>query len=613
MADEDNNGSEARIEELIKLFGQLSGDSSDDSDQTASGTDGDDLIATGAGDDTISGGLGDDTLYGAEGNDEIHGGSGEDVIGGGEGDDLLYGGEGSDALFGGSGNDTLYGGSVGGGGSERVTITFEGSTAAYENSLGFYVVDPETGEISDVQMAFENASPEGDDPVSGGGDLIPGTSSYSFDVPKGAEIGAFLVSDGNSLNDYDALGSGQLAFLDGDGNPATLDDTAPKLYHIADDGTKTALDGDTYHSAGFGGNTKLNPDGEVHIKGFSDNGSDSWTFGFEDKKNLGDEDYDDTLFTVDMGDTGATFLNPDFDATGHVDDPDTTDLLVGGSGDDEIHTGEGAGYGFGGEGDDSIYAGGGDTVDGGENTDTLFVKNPDKIVDQDVKQNGSDDEGNPSFDGHFEYEDGSKLSFESIEKIVPCFTPGTSIATPEGEKAVESLRVGDKVITRDNGIQEIRWIGHRRMDWGALQANPHLKPILIRRGSLGNDLPERDMIVSPQHRMLVANDRTALYFEEHEVLVAAKHLRDHRGVCDFDSMGTTYVHFMCDRHEVVLSNGAWSETFQPGDYTLKGMGNAQRLELFEIFPELDDKAGREGYRAARKTLRRHEARLLALS
>ena len=67
---------------------------------------------------------------------------------------------------------------------------------------------------------------------------------------------------------------------------------------------------------------------------------------------------------------------------------------------------------------------------------------------------------------------------------------------------------------------------------------------------------------------------------------------------------------MFDRHEVVLSNGAWTESFQPGDYTLKGMGNAQRKEIFELFPELKTEAGLEDYTAARRTLKRHEAQLL---
>jgi hypothetical protein len=132
----------------------------------------------------------------------------------------------------------------------------------------------------------------------------------------------------------------------------------------------------------------------------------------------------------------------------------------------------------------------------------------------------------------------------------------------------------------------------------------------VQAGSLGHDLPERDMMVSPNHRLLVANDRTALYFDEHEVLVAAKHLISGQGVQAIDAAGISYIHFMCERHEVVLSNGAWTETFQPGDFTLKGMGNAQRSEIFDLFPELKTVTGLENYSAARKTLKRHEAALL---
>jgi len=108
----------------------------------------------------------------------------------------------------------------------------------------------------------------------------------------------------------------------------------------------------------------------------------------------------------------------------------------------------------------------------------------------------------------------------------------------------------------------------------------------------------------------VANERTALYFDEHEVLVAAKHVVNNRGIHAVESMGTTYIHFMFDHHEVVLSNGTWTESFQPGDVTLKGMGNSQRSEIFELFPELQTAEGVEGYAAARKTLKRHEAALL---
>lgn len=194
---------------------------------------------------------------------------------------------------------------------------------------------------------------------------------------------------------------------------------------------------------------------------------------------------------------------------------------------------------------------------------------------------------------------------------IACFTPGTKIATVKGEVQIEKLVVGDKVVTRDNGVQEIRWVGNKKIDWRIMTAYPHLKPVLVRQGSLGNDLPERDMMVSPNHRVLVENARTALQFDEPEVLVAAKHLIGGMAVRSIDSIGTTYIHFLFDRHEVVLSDGIWTESFQPTDTTLKGFGNSQRAEIFEIFPDLATPEGRATFGPARKILTKKEASLLA--
>ncbi len=193
---------------------------------------------------------------------------------------------------------------------------------------------------------------------------------------------------------------------------------------------------------------------------------------------------------------------------------------------------------------------------------------------------------------------------------MPCFTPGTSIATPRGEHLVEELALGDQIITRENGIQQIRWIGRISLGAKELAANPHLKPVLIQKGALGNGLPERDMLVSPNHRILVANDRTALYFEDEEALVAAKHLVNNLGVHRMDTMATSYVHFLFDRHEMVLSNGAWTESFQPEDQSLKGVGNSQRTEIFQLFPELKIRHGQGDYDTPRNRRKKHDVRLV---
>lgn len=281
------------------------------------------------------------------------------------------------------------------------------------------------------------------------------------------------------------------------------------------------------------------------------------------------------------------------------------DHLLGGTGEDVLTGGEGEDCVEGGDDRDIIHGGVGDRVDGGsggDDWDTLVVDGDD--VDH-IEYTSEDQE-----DGIVHYNDGGTLHFKDIEKIVPCFTPGTRILTLRGEVAVESLQLGDKVVTRDNGAQEIRWIGEKNLSGKQAANQPHLHPILIRKGALGHNLPERDMMVSPNHRMLLANERTTLMFEEPEVLVAAKHLIDGKGVQKIASVNITYIHMMFDQHEVVLSDGSWSESFQPGDYSLRGIDQEQRNEIFELFPELSESQGLENYAGARRSLRAREAALL---
>lgn len=195
--------------------------------------------------------------------------------------------------------------------------------------------------------------------------------------------------------------------------------------------------------------------------------------------------------------------------------------------------------------------------------------------------------------------------------FVPCFTPGAMIATPKGEVAVENLRVGDRVFTRDHGIQDIAWVGGRKLTAAELAKTPSYQPVMVRAGSLGPNLPETDLLLSPNHKLLMSGRDNELYFEENEVLVAAKHITHLKGV-DFveAASGIEYIHMMFAQHEVILSNGAWTESFQPGDYSMRGVGSSQRKELEYLFPELATKDGVDGYSAARTTLRRHEAKLI---
>lgn len=165
-----------------------------------------------------------------------------------------------------------------------------------------------------------------------------------------------------------------------------------------------------------------------------------------------------------------------------------------------------------------------------------------------------------------------------------CFSAGTLIATPEGEVAVETLAVGDLVLTLDHGAQPIRWIGGAEID---LIKTPNMRPIRIRAGALGEALPFTDLLVSPQHRVLVRSKIAQRMFDTDEVLVAAKQLLALDVIELVENMvRIAYYHFLFDRHQVVFSNGAQTESLFTGPEALKSVGRAARDEIFALFPEL---------------------------
>ena len=171
--------------------------------------------------------------------------------------------------------------------------------------------------------------------------------------------------------------------------------------------------------------------------------------------------------------------------------------------------------------------------------------------------------------------------------FMTCFTPGAMIETPEGPRAVETLVPGDWVRTKDNGAQKIVWVGRRSLSAQDLAANEALWPIRIRAGALGRGLPKRDLLVSPQHRMLVVSRIAERMFGRAEVLVAAKHLVGLPGIEQVsDCDGIEYLHFMCAKHEVVFAEGAATETLLAAEQALRTMSRSARAEIAALFPEL---------------------------
>ena len=145
-------------------------------------------------------------------------------------------------------------------------------------------------------------------------------------------------------------------------------------------------------------------------------------------------------------------------------------------------------------------------------------------------------------------------------------------------------------MTRDNGLQPLRWIGLNHIDAARLAAEPDLAPIRIAAGALGAGMPQRDLIVSPLHRVLVRSDIAEQLTGHREVLVAARALVGCAGI-EIMAEATTadYVHILFDRHEIVLSEGAETESFFIGPANAQTMPQVQ--EIRRLFPELFDAEG----------------------
>ncbi|MEW2911245.1 Hint domain-containing protein [Leisingera sp. JC11] len=196
------------------------------------------------------------------------------------------------------------------------------------------------------------------------------------------------------------------------------------------------------------------------------------------------------------------------------------------------------------------------------------------------------------------------------ETGVICFTPGTLIATPGGPKRVEQLREGEKVQTRDNGAQEILWIGSRRITGARLYVMPRLRPIRIHAGALGIDRPEQELLVSPDHRMLLRGSRVRALFNTPDVLVAASDLANGSTIQpDTSVREITYIHLMLANHQVLWANGVETESFHPSNASLTALSGSDRARLFGLLPELERNPLSYGAHA-RRNLNTSEAAIL---
>ena len=519
-----------------------------------------------------------------------------------------------------AGNDTVSGNTItagpGGDSTDQAggsaLITIPGPVLRFEI---IYSNGGTAGQVLNITNVHFDARPVDNDTVfaGNGNDTIDG--GWGDDLLYG-EAGADSILGGLGNDTVDG-GTGADYIDGGDGNDSLFGGSGNSADTILGGAGNDTIDG------GDGNDSLLGGAGADSILGGT--GAD-YVDGGTEADYIAGGDGDDSLF----GGAGA------FSDT--IDGGAGNDTIDGGDGDDSLLGGDGADSILGGAGNDTLTGGtGADTMTGGLGNDRFTGLDLGDVVD------GSEDPGNTDLDvldlfgsgwtkantniifSTPDHENGTvqfldvngnvigTMSFSNIETIVPCFTPGTLIDTDRGPVRVEDLAVGDRILTLDHGYQALRWVGRRDLTPEELARNPQLRPVLVSKDAFGPGFPERDLRVSPQHRLLLSGARAELVAGETEVLAPALHLLGMAGIVrDAAAAGVTYLHLFFDQHEIVRSDGMWSESFQPAAATLGGMETGQRDELLTLFPELCI-TGPAGYPAARSTVKRHEARLILAS
>lgn len=153
-----------------------------------------------------------------------------------------------------------------------------------------------------------------------------------------------------------------------------------------------------------------------------------------------------------------------------------------------------------------------------------------------------------------------------------CLLRGTQVETDRGGVAVEDLKIGDRVRTQDGDFQPVKWVGHR-----SYQRTPdrhwwkHVDPVRVQRSALADNVPSRDLYLSPAH---------ALFIDGH--LIAAHLLVNGTTIAQgmFDGDRIDYFHVECESHQVIFAEGAAVETLR-SEAVIESFANfAERERLY---------------------------------
>ncbi len=585
----------------------------------------DGIVSGTAGNDTIDATYSDidgDVVDGGDGTgvlgneDVIHAGAGDDTVAAGDEADLVYGGDGSDTIDGGAGDDILYGDNNAtlpaattenlhwadeGPDGASIAAGFTQTTGTMDVSVSFASTGnnlPEfTVETTDTVYVEggESYDPNSNLLLFGNGDGPTSSTTIDFAASTGSGMSDAVENVSFRINDIDwgDLNHTDIVTInayDADGNPVTV--------------SISLGGGDT-----LSGNTIT---AEAVAENFDQVGGSALI------SIAGPVSQIEIVYANGQGGTQGIWVTDLYFDT--IPAP-----LTGG--DDTLTGGLGADMMYGEAGNDIFYVAEGDTAEGGDGDDTFNLVDLGEPGSSTITITGGEgsettgdtlnfgglignlgqvtitnaDDANGGLTGFATLADGTVVNFSEIETLIVCYAKGTQILTDRGERPIETLRPGDLVLTADDGLQTVEWIGKRTVLGIGNNA-----PIRFAPGVLG---ASRALTVSPQHRMLMQGADIEMLFGMSEVFAPAKALVDGQGVTHHPVAEVTWYHLLLPRHAVIFANGVASESFFPAEQALCALDQAARADLLVQRPDLRARLANYGA-TARPCLSTKEASLI---
>ena len=194
-----------------------------------------------------------------------------------------------------------------------------------------------------------------------------------------------------------------------------------------------------------------------------------------------------------------------------------------------------------------------------------------------------------TYSGYAEAKDGGEKDLTANSSpIVICFAKGTEIETESGIKTIETLQVGDLVHTLDAGLVPVIWLGRSDVGGFELRRWEHLRPVRVKANAFGKGQPWKDVVLSPNHRVLVSGSRAELLFGESEILVPVKALVDGKTIqYELPFSSVSYFHLLLEGHHIVRTCGLLSESLFVGDQSLLAVSEQAKEDLFATLTEAD--------------------------